>query len=1140
MRFDALQLKKFGKFSDQEIVFPKRERDFHVIVGPNEAGKSTLRAAILDVLFGIPKNTGHGFLHGMPDMRIGAHVSTGNEQLQFERAKALKNTLRTSQDVVLPDQVLLPFLGSADRDFYTQMFSLDHTRLVSGGQSMLTTSSDIGQLLFQSAAGLASLGSARDALEAEAEGLWGKRRAAKHSYYQADDALSAASAALKNSSMRAREYAAAREALAEVERQLVHVRQEHVALRSERGVLERVRRIAPQLERLDRLQSQLQGFSGAVLLAENAAQVVQNVQEALAVQALEQHHHQAQVEQATSALAALHDDEQILARREQLEALHEQRLTLAGHADAIAAKRRELTLLEAQEHRLRKELDWEGALPSIAQLRELKNLLLEQSSLQQSLASEGQALELRQVELRGAQRRLQEMAVADEPLALRLAVEKAQRLGDVADRRARLRGDVERCERTLHTALVALGPWPMTVQQLRSVGLPSRQEIARFAQEVQDRAISVRELRRRQKEIESGIAALRLQLSLTNSNSMVVTSAMLDEARKERDTVWSALRLSPELMPTQAKNLELLLKQADLLADQRIGQLGQAAQSYSEHSRLRTLEEDLRRLTQEIELEEALQCKSDQAWLAQVAACLLPGLPASAAANWLDVRDRVLEEQNQLEAARQTRDEFEAQLKEVEAALHHVLPSASAKASFALALEQGRESLELLGQYRGERRALEAQSLKDQRAVEELQLRLAASQRAHAQWEKNWRGALQRVGRPANISAPDVLKFLESMEQLAALVQERERLINRELRELEAQMHSFAVSVRGFADELQLDVAEATEPELVHQLMHRLRVGLVAQQERDRLRSVQQTSQASLFALAVSAERARASLSPLYASAGVQDIAALVVLIAQSDQQRILRNKIELAEVQIEQAADGFTIEQLREQCCQWQGLDLSMRAEQLLAQEQPILLTMEQLVAQREKATSAVEEFSGSASAATAEAQRQEALSAMAQSAERYIAVHTAARLLRWSVDRFRQVQQGPMLAAASKVFARLSNNSFSSLVVDFDVEPPELLGRRTSGERLKITQMSEGTRDQLYLALRIAALELHCRQAQALPFVADDLFINFDDGRSAAGLDALGELSRHTQVIFLTHHSHLVPLIEEVFADGVNVVRL
>ncbi|MEZ4546559.1 MAG: hypothetical protein R3B51_02035 [Thermodesulfobacteriota bacterium] len=40
----------------------------------------------------------------------------------------------------------------------------------------------------------------------------------------------------------------------------------------------------------------------------------------------------------------------------------------------------------------------------------------------------------------------------------------------------------------------------------------------------------------------------------------------------------------------------------------------------------------------------------------------------------------------------------------------------------------------------------------------------------------------------------------------------------------------------------------------------------------------------------------------------------------------------------------------------------------------------------------------------------------------------------------------------------------------------------------------MSDGTADQLYLALRIAAIEDYLERSNALPFVADDLFINFD----------------------------------------------
>ena len=59
-------------------------------------------------------------------------------------------------------------------------------------------------------------------------------------------------------------------------------------------------------------------------------------------------------------------------------------------------------------------------------------------------------------------------------------------------------------------------------------------------------------------------------------------------------------------------------------------------------------------------------------------------------------------------------------------------------------------------------------------------------------------------------------------------------------------------------------------------------------------------------------------------------------------------------------------------------------------------------------------------------------------------------------------------------------------------------------------------------------------------MPLIADDLFINFDDRRTAVGFGVLGQLSREMQVVFLTHHDHLVPLARQVLGDRLNVVQL
>jgi uncharacterized protein YhaN len=163
-----------------------------------------------------------------------------------------------------------------------------------------------------------------------------------------------------------------------------------------------------------------------------------------------------------------------------------------------------------------------------------------------------------------------------------------------------------------------------------------------------------------------------------------------------------------------------------------------------------------------------------------------------------------------------------------------------------------------------------------------------------------------------------------------------------------------------------------------------------------------------------------------------------------------------------------------------------------------------------------------------------------MSDVAERYVKVFTAGRLLRWSIDRYREEKQGPLLKRAGAIFSTLTSRSFSKLIVDFEREPMALEGLRADGKLVNISGMSDGTRDQLYLALRLAALEMHLEQAMPLPFIADDLFINYDDVRSKAGFEALKTLSEQTQVIFLSHHDHLIPTVKEVFGNEVNVVFL
>ena len=152
MRFSRLDLIRYGIFTDRPIDLPgpdgTGERDFHLIVGPNEAGKSTIRHAISDLLFGIEKRTRFDFLHGKTEMCLGALLENGDARIEFHRLKRNKQPLRGLDDTPLPDDALVPFTGNADRTSFEREFCLDHARLAAGGQSILNSKDDVGCMLF--------------------------------------------------------------------------------------------------------------------------------------------------------------------------------------------------------------------------------------------------------------------------------------------------------------------------------------------------------------------------------------------------------------------------------------------------------------------------------------------------------------------------------------------------------------------------------------------------------------------------------------------------------------------------------------------------------------------------------------------------------------------------------------------------------------------------------------------------------------------------------------------------------------------------------------------------------------------------------------------------------------------------------
>ena len=104
----------------------------------------------------------------------------------------------------------------------------------------------------------------------------------------------------------------------------------------------------------------------------------------------------------------------------------------------------------------------------------------------------------------------------------------------------------------------------------------------------------------------------------------------------------------------------------------------------------------------------------------------------------------------------------------------------------------------------------------------------------------------------------------------------------------------------------------------------------------------------------------------------------------------------------------------------------------------------------------------------------------------------------------------------------------------MDYNEDKQILKAVRSEGERLAMDQLSTGRRDQPFLALRLAAIEGHLDNAEPLPVIVHDILIQFDDQASAATFKVLADLSKRTQVLFLTHHTHLLNVVETAIGNG------
>ena len=272
-----------------------------------------------------------------------------------------------------------------------------------------------------------------------------------------------------------------------------------------------------------------------------------------------------------------------------------------------------------------------------------------------------------------------------------------------------------------------------------------------------------------------------------------------------------------------------------------------------------------------------------------------------------------------------------------------------------------------------------------------------------------------------------------------------------------------------------------------------------------------------------------AALLALCHAAGDVDANNLSEVEEQSAKKRLLQEKAESLIGQLREASTS-TLPELREALS---GLDIAetdVEREQCRASIKQLEEEVNAAADAEQSARRSLDEIDTSDHAAEAREQMESAIARYRAGIKPWAQLKLAESLLREALRRFRDKAQAPMVTLASEYFRLITNGRYRRLIVDDSAEQPALQAERDDGRHIGVSAMSEGTADQLYLALRLAALELQRNEQRQMPLILDDVLITSDDHRAANVFSALARFSEGGQVMLFTHHHHLIDIASRV----------
>ncbi|WP_340267919.1 ATP-binding protein [Sphingobium mellinum] len=1141
MRFRQLELVRYGGFADRVFDFGEGRPDLHLIVGPNEAGKSTTLQAIGDFLFGIPERSAQNWRYEYGQLRLRALIEHEDDLLDVTRRKGKRDTLLKPDGTPFADDSLVRLLGGIDRAGFERMFGLDHTKLRQGGESILGGRDDAARITLEAGTGVSHIGKELSRLTDTASELFksgGQNPPVNRLMRERSEAL----AQVRLTSISDAEWTQSRQRRTQAEERRTKLIEEAEALDREHARLDRVGRARAPSARLTNARSELTDLTSLPELpADAAARLTAARAERLTATELKVQV-DADLLRVDAAISGVEAPGSILAQRDRIEALEERRPVIAKAAVDLERRRAELERIDMRITSTRAEarISPDVALPS-AGWRKRASLHLE--ARRQVKSREAASLKESARLNRDRERIQHDLSALGDDAGLAALTAALALLPADAEHRLKVAGsDADRKRALAAERLANLAPWRGSAALLREL-LPPTEAAAAEVRRAAETALANATAARKDAE-NAEASAIRAQAKLKSliAGGTVPTADAVAAIRRVRDEHVQHVRERLVAAPSPddegvGREMADAIAQADQLADRRDAEATRVAEyalmivAADEANELLTLsnkrEETYRQELKQIE----------DSWNSRLHALGFdPSILPAELAGWLTKRAAALEAEGESTTAAQAFEDLKSQVIGARTAIAEGFAACGGRATTiddpTLIRRVTERAAELSGNAaRRINLMTEAETVED--GVAELRNEDAELEKERGELEEALQRLVLEAGLPGDADEIVVADALETLAQINEDAGARES-IQRQVSGIEQDRAAFETELA----EILFPIGIARRGEAVdqtRQLALSLRDAVRSEEvlathaiERDRLITELERVQRRL-------DNAGVSIEELMHMAGVATDADLDQIIAGVDRREAARTIEREALAELAGMDNGAGLEAL--------ALEIaSLPIEEEAAARVRIEDRRREVAAEREVVgrtlnTADDEAVRAATESAAADAQQVAAdtTAALAQAAEEHIQAVTAAALLRWMLDRHRATNQAPLIARAGALFEQVTEGAFSGLTIGYaNDDRPVILAKRADGVEVGVESLSEGTRDQLYLALRLGSIEGRAG-AGALPIVCDDLLITADDARSAALFKVLSAAAEHSQVIVFSHHTHLIDIAKQaVGMDG------